>query len=325
MDKKSGKSGYTAEKITVLKGLEGVRRRFDVVELTKRVKKQGDLLILSKELKIRPRILKSAIDEGRVLSFFPSIDKSKAGILATLRTDRELELFSKKHDVCNTSARKLIALVRKWNQDIQKNPFFIITQEEHDLIIGSLLGDASIRQRNKNCCFRFSHSVKQKAYSKFKKDLLNGFRISEFREVKRRIKNHFIHAIDFATRTHPIFNYYRNLFYKNNKKLITKAILSQLNPRSLAIWICDDGSYNNKQGYIILCTNSYNLEEHELMREFFKKKFGLNPTIGFRDGKYYYLRFKQEDSKKLINLIKPFIPSSMIYKIGGKNGCRKER
>ena len=121
--------------------------------------------------------------------------------------------------------------------------------------------------------------------------------------------------IYLSTRTHPVFNYYRELFYINNKKTITKQILNQLNPRSLAIWVCDDGSYNNKQGYIILCTNSYSLEEHELIKEFFKERFSLDPTIGFRDNKYYYLRFKQEDSKKLIKIIKPFIPKSMKYKI----------
>ncbi|MEK6936385.1 MAG: hypothetical protein AABW67_06370, partial [Nanoarchaeota archaeon] len=68
--------------------------------------------------------------------------------------------------------------------------------------------------------------------------------------------------------------------------------------------------------YIILCTNAYTLEEHNLMKEFFIKKFGLNPTIGFRDNKYYYLRFKKDDSNKLIQIIKPFISKSMIYKIG---------
>ena len=58
------------------------------------------------------------------------------------------------------------------------------------------------------------------------------------------------------------------------------------------------------------------------MKEFFNKKFGLDPTIGFRDGKYYFLRFKKDDSKRLISLIKSFIPESMKYKIGErKNVC----
>ncbi len=313
------KSDYDAESIKVLEGLEGVRKKFDLVELSKRVKRKGDLLILSQELKIRSRILSEAIDEGRILNIFPNIPKSKASILARLRTDRELKFFPKKYDISKTSARNLIRLVREWNNSIQKNPLLLVSQEEHDLILGSLMGDASIRQREKNSCFRLSHSLKQKSYAEYKKNLLKDFNISEFREVKRKIRDAFIHAIDFSTKTHSVFNYYRKLFYENGIKRINSDILNQLSPQSLAIWICDDGSYDNTQGYIVLCTNSFTLEEHELMKDFFRKKFNLDPTIGFRDKKYYYLRFKQGDSKKLIEIIKPFIPKCMLYKIGGEN------
>ena len=302
---------YTAESI------RQIRAKFDIIEISRKIQKKGDILIVSKELKIKPRILASVLDEVRVLSLFPNMEKSKAGILARLRTNRELKIFAEKYDIYQTQARELIKLVKLWNKEIQRNPLLLITQEEHDLIIGSLLGDASIRQREKNSCFRFSHSIKQKDYSTFKKEKLINFNISEFREVKRKIGQNFIHAIDFSTKTHPIFNYYQNLFYKNGRKVIANEILNQINPQSLVYWICDDGSYDNKQGYIILCTNSYSLEEHNLMKQFFNERFGLNPTIGFRDGKYYYLRFKQEDSKKLIEIIKPFIPEGMKYKIGG--------
>ncbi len=310
---------YTAEEIKVLEGLEGVRQEFDVIELSRRIKKQGDILVLAQELKIRPRILKSAIEEGRILATFPNLHKSKAGILARLRTDRELQVFSQKHNIFNTPARKLRKLVLEWNQELQQNPLLLVSQEEHDLILGSLLGDASIRQREKNSCFRFSDSIKQKPYAEYKKSFLKDFKISEFREVKRKLNKNIIHAVDFATKTHAVFNYYRNLFYPNNKKIITKEILNQLNPRSLAFWICDDGSYCNSLGYIILCTNVYTLEEHKLMQEFFKEKFGLNPTICFKDGKYYYLRFLKKDTERLVEIIKPFMPTCMNYKIGEKN------
>lgn len=33
---------YDASKIKVLEGLEGIRKRFDVVELSRRIKKKGD-------------------------------------------------------------------------------------------------------------------------------------------------------------------------------------------------------------------------------------------------------------------------------------------
>lgn len=310
---------YDAESIKVLEGLEGVRKRFNLVELSKKIKRKGDVLILSKELKIKPRILSEAIEEGRILSIFPNLDKSKAGILARLRTDRELKLFSQKNDIYNVPARRLIKMVRQWNNDIQKNSLMLVNQEEHDLIIGSLLGDASIRQREKNSCFRVAHTIKQKKYIEWKLKILENFRISEFNERTKIINNRVVIMISLSTDTHSVFNYYRKLFYLNNKKIITKEMLRQLNPKSLAIWICDDGSYDNTQGYIILCTNAFSLEEHKLMKQFFKEKFGLDPTIGFRDNKYYYLRFKKEDSKKLIEIIKPFVIDSMKYKIGEKN------
>ncbi|MEK6833432.1 MAG: hypothetical protein AABY32_05270 [Nanoarchaeota archaeon] len=312
------KKTYTAEDIKVLEGLEGVRKRYDVIELSKRIRKQGDILILSKELKIKPRILGEAVEEGRILSLFPNLHKSKAGILARLRTDREVRLFAQKYDIYNNSARDLIKLVGQWNKEVQMNPFILVSQEEHDLIMGSLLGDASIRQREKNSCFRVAHCIKQKEYIEWKLELLKHFNISEFEVRKRIINEREVNMIHLSTKTHPVFNYYRNLFYVHGRKKITLEILNQLTPRSLAVWICDDGSYDNKQGYIILCTNSFSFEEHKLMKEFFNEKFELDPTIGFRDGKYYYLRFKQEDTKKLIEIIKPFIHSSMIYKIGVK-------
>lgn len=66
-------------------------------------------------------------------------------------------------------------------------------------------------------------------------------------------------------------------------------------------------------------TSIDSLKEHQIIKKYFEKVWDLNPTIGFRDKKYYYLRFKQEDTRKLISIIKPFIPNSMKYKIGERN------
>ena len=124
---------------------------------------------------------------------------------------------------------------------------------------------------------------------------------------------------EFSTRTHPVFNYYRNLFYGSGEKKVTKYILNELTPRGLAVWVCDDGSYCVSGKYLIMCTNSFSKEEHDLMQKYFKESWGLNVSIGFRDNKYYYLRFLKEDTRKLIKIIRPYLPKSMLYKIGEKN------
>jgi len=311
------KKTYSAEDIKVLEGLEGVRKMFDSSEFSSCIKKRGDTLILSKELKIKQRSLYAFFEEKRILSIFPNLQKSKANVLSRLKTNRELGFFSKSYDVYSISVRKLYELVKIWNNDVQLNPLKILSGEEHELILGTILGDASVKQRDKNNCLRISHSLKQKDYLIEIKNKLQDFEVSEFSERTRNINNRELKVIDFSTKTHPIFNYYRNLFYKNGVKVINSDILSQLTARSLSYWICDDGSFCNKQKYFILCTNSYTFEEHKLIKEFFNNKFGLNPVIGFRDNKYYYLRFNKQDSQKLINIIKPYIPESMVYKIGG--------
>tara|TARA_Y100000310_G_C20556448_1_gene750789 strand:- start:172 stop:1119 length:948 start_codon:yes stop_codon:yes gene_type:complete len=311
------KSSYTAENVS---SINRIRKNFDIFKLANKIGKRGDSKLLSKKIDISKGVVSQMRDEARILSNFPSIEKSKSNPLSRLKTDRELRLFSYKYNIWKLQVRDLTKKVKKWNEDIQENPLKVLTQKEHDIIIGTLLGDASIRKRERYSCLRFSHSIKQKAYFYWKVNKLIDLPISELRESYRTIGDkRNVHMLNFSTRTHPIFNYYRYLFYKS-KKTINKKLLENLNPRSLAIWICDDGSFDRTQGYIVLCTNSFSLKEHELMKKCFNKKFGLDPTIGFRDKKYYYLRFKQEDSKKLIEIVRPFIPRCMKYKIGEENG-----
>ena len=216
--------------------------------------------------------------------------------------------------------RSLYKLVKEWRKSVEENPRIILTELQHDLIIGSTFGDANIRQRNKNCMFRVGHSPKQKEYVEWKFEILKMFPGNGIKLWQRIVNGRLVNTYNFDINTHYAFNFYRKLFYNNNgDKIITKEVLEQLNPRSLAIWLCDDGSYCRKLKYIILSTNSFSLNEHKLMKSFFKKKWNLNPTIGFRDNKYYYLRFKVEDTKKLIEIVRPHILNCMKYKIGEEN------
>ncbi len=264
----------------------------------------------------RPAVSK-IIDESRILSFFPNLEKSKAAPLARLRLDKELKLFSKKYDIYNLQVRELYKLVKEWRNTLESNPKILLTDLQQDLIIGTTIGDANIRQRNKNCMFRVEHSIKQKKYVEWKYEILKDFNSKGLKLIQKSINSRFISTYGFDINTHYVFNFYRKLFYnKKGKKIITKQILGLLNHRSLAIWLCDDGSYCKKQKYIILCTNSFTFEEHKLMKEYFFEVWGINPTIGFRDNKYYFLRFTKKDTSKFIEIVRLHIPEFIKYKIG---------
>lgn len=306
-------NSYKADSITVLKDLEAVNH------ISTQISKRGDIKRMSKMLNIDQAALARRLDEARILRKIPNLNKSKLVPLARTKLDRELDIFLKHNDINKLSTRTIYRSINSWRYELSSNPKKLLTEEQHNLIIGSLLGDASVRQRNKNCSFRVAHSKTHESYLLWKSNILSEFGQANLQSYKKILNNRTLITIEFSTKTHSVFNYYRNLFYKNGRKVVSNEILELLNPQSLAIWICDDGSYDTTQGYIVLCTNCYSLNEHEIMKEYFNEVWNLNPTIGFRDNKYYYLRFKQKDTQKLIKIIKPFIPKSMLYKIGGQN------
>lgn len=313
------KNSYLGEGNQMIKGLPIARRVLDFKSLKGKIEKRGDLIKLSRQFNIEKSTLCRGLEEVRILSYFPKISKSKSTPLSTIKFRRELKIFAKHYNINKLEVRQLYKSVFEWRKKLEKNPKILLTPLQHDLIIGSTLGDASIRQREKNCNFRVGHTGKQKEYLLWKYNILKEFTLSEPQWNIRKLNCHTIKTLELATATHYVFSYYRKLFYKKSIKKITKEVLDLLTPRSLAIWLCDDGSYDNRQGYIVICTNSYTLKEHKIMKRYFEKMWGLSPTIGFRDKKYYFLRFKQEDSKKLIKIIKPYIPKFMGYKIGEKN------
>tara|TARA_Y100000034_G_C6900437_1_gene416314 strand:+ start:2369 stop:3313 length:945 start_codon:yes stop_codon:yes gene_type:complete len=310
---------YKASSINECKTLQSVRNNYDLFSLSKQVNKRGDWLKLSRSLNINRYVLCRAIEEAKILSNYPNILKSKTAPLSRLKTNKEKELFFDKYDIDKISVRGLYKLVNEWKNSLEENPRLLLTEQQHDLVVGSALGDSNIRQRDRNCSFRVGHSKKQEKYLRWKYDLLKEFTNLLPSWSKRKINNHIVETLNFSTLTHSVFNFYYKLFYKEGKKTVTRKLLDMLTPRSLAIWICDDGSFDNKQGYVVLCTNSFSLKEHNTIKKYFKEVWNLDPKIGFRDKKYYYLRFKQNDTKELIKIISPFIPKFMKYKIGEEN------
>src|SRR3989344_1198668 len=166
--------------------------------------RRGNFKDLAKKLGVsRPAISRMA-NEVRILKFFPGLNKSKAEPLSRLKTKRELFLFSQKNDIFNLSTRKIANLVKKWNKNLEKNPQIIVTDLEHDLIIGSTLGDANIRQRNKNCMFRIGHTLKQIKYLEWKSRVLKEFETKGIKFEHRVINNKPIHFYNFDLNTHYV-------------------------------------------------------------------------------------------------------------------------
>ena len=176
---------------------------------------------------------------------------------------------------------------------------------QRELIIGSLLGDAYLMPTTAGYCFRVNHGKQQRAYVDWKFKLLAGY----VRTPPRESGNCYY----FRTVTHPEFSLYRKFFYSNSRKVVPIELLDeQFTGFSFAVWLMDDGAADRKQ--MRLNTQSFSLNENELLISFLRAKFGIEARLN-RDKDRYRLRIMDASMERLKSLIEPHVIPNMLYKL----------
>jgi ubiquinol-cytochrome c reductase cytochrome b subunit len=197
----------------------------------------------------------------------------------------------------------------------------IITPVQHSLIIGSLLGDGTMRVGSGavNANFKIEQGIAQKAYVFWKYEILKPLVFTEPKVSYRNgINGKYEKSWWFRTVRHPLLTDIYKSFYTEKirvgKKVVPLDIENYLDPLAIAVWIMDDGSYS--KGKIDISTYSFTLEEINLLQNVFKKVFGVISKY-YRDrNKGYRMYFNKTETKKLISIIYPYIIPEMRYKIG---------
>jgi len=91
---------------------------------------------------------------------------------------------------------------------------------------------------------------------------------------------------------------------------------------SLAHWIMGDGFWNSQDGTLILCTDSFSLDEIKFLCNLLYTKFGLicSPNRRVKDNGEicYRIRFstKQGNINRLRELVLPHMYQSFHYRLG---------
>lgn len=216
--------------------------------------------------------------------------------------------------------------IRKLNNNIRSYPIKI-TDNAHQIILGSILGDGYISKisrnenskLNLNSCLRIKHSLKQKAYCLYKQSLLEKENIIIYTKEKlpnqkicfienRQIKDNG--SFELITQKNISINFYRNEFY-NSEKIITDKIFD-LKPLGLAIWYMDDGSKHKSSYY--LHTDGFNIESQQILIKMLYKNFNIKSVL-HKTKSNYNIYIKQESKDLFTNLIKEFICDNMLYKL----------
>ena len=225
------------------------------------------------------------------------------------KTDREIaELFNVK-PISVYFFRKRNNIER---DNLLVNKAIEPTNRQLSIMVGSLLGDASLRKTNINPSFSCEHGIKQLEYCEWKAEELKSlgakFSISKRKIIDKRTGIYYESAICRLPANPELLPLYNNL-YKDGRKTITPEFLKDFDELSLAVMFMDDGYKLGKT--IGIATNCFSIEECSIFRDIIADKYGIHFNITKNNALYlpirYYPLFEE--------LVLPHMHKSMKYKL----------
>ena len=198
-----------------------------------------------------------------------------------------------------------------------------LTLKQRAFIIGSMLGDATMRVgiKAKNANFKIDHCLEQKDCVFWKYEILKNFVLTSpkisYRTNDKGMR--YKKSWWFRTLRHPLLTEIYNQFYTTDtyrcgRKIVPDSLVDTMNPFIMAVWVMDDGSYS--QGKIDISTYSFTLKEIENLCSIIKKKFKIIFLYHKDRDKGYRIYCNKKETQKLIDLICPYVTKTMRYKIG---------
>lgn len=195
------------------------------------------------------------------------------------------------------------------------------SRSQKELIVGSLLGDASLTLIRNRATFRLGHCAAQRDWLQFKMDSLQGFSWTGYSETSR-------HVIGVNSRGSLGLRDLRFSWYPNGKKVVDRQSVEEcFGPRMLATWYCDDGTlvrHKTKRGIPTrsgakFYTNGFTVEDCEWLAGLLTSK-GFPATVQSpfhtsRDRSYPIVVLGVDAAERLFESIGRFVPPSMRYKL----------
>lgn len=195
------------------------------------------------------------------------------------------------------------------------NDYPLYNPEQLSALYGTLMGDSSIGKDGRVSC---DHGAPQLLYLELKQHLFGGTITPREHSAKEwggeRLTYRWRQGANAQTRL------LRDAIYPKGKKNVA-FLLPRLDERSLAFWYMDDGclhKFDDQRPLVELNTHGFCADDHDAMVRLFRDKWALNARIlAWRSrGKVYQkLQFRVDDSEAFLNLVAPFIPPSMQYKV----------
>lgn len=200
----------------------------------------------------------------------------------------------------------------------------VINDMVFDVLLGKSLGDGSLQSNSKSLMIQLSHKCEHESYL--------DYCISMLGNLNNGVKKTY-YMSGYGTqmvRWHSLETYAINNTLKNyltgHKFGITENLVSDLTPRSLAIWYMDDGSLMHSdvqedRAGIAIC--SFDESTFSYIRSALAKFNITDITFYSSSNKgnskhHNRIRINKDSADTLFNLIKEYVPPCMQYKLPEK-------
>jgi tRNA threonylcarbamoyl adenosine modification protein YjeE len=186
-----------------------------------------------------------------------------------------------------------------------------MSQVAFDVACGTILGDGHLNRKSAHLAF--AHSQRQRDWALFKATALEAFspQVSSL-EVSAVAGGPQIYpVVHVRTRAHRAFGILRSNFYGARKR-VPLWMAERLNPRMLAVWYLDDGHLRERPGRrssAEIATHGFDGHDLALLRAGLGR---LGVISQVRAGR---LVFGVDATRTLTDLIAPYVPESMRYKL----------
>ena len=195
-----------------------------------------------------------------------------------------------------------------------------LTTGQCEVLVGILLGDASLQTESngKTYRLRISQSEKHKDYVfhlyEIFKNLTASPPISYVFTDSRNLGKQY-RRWSFSTTQQACFRFYGQQFYGEGKKKVPKLIHRWLTPRSIAYWYMDDGAqkWKGKSLAVRFCTDNFVYRDAKKLAQVLQDKYGLKVSLQKKKlhWRIYISSYSYTTLKKYIF---SYFIESMLYK-----------
>lgn len=198
-----------------------------------------------------------------------------------------------------------------FRRSFKENELNPITQDNLEIILGIMMGDGYMENRNKNARMSIAHGEKQKEYSYYIANKLSNLNPHTYVSVskldERTGKKYTSYWVDLPA--NPAFNEIYDHFYIDRIKRIPIELFDNFTWQSLAYMFMDDGSKASCGGQ--LATNCFTIEDLQKFQAFLLEKFNIETTIC----KNHTMYIKAKSFCHMKSNIKPYMCECTKYKI----------